>query len=138
MCYVGGSGGWCINMWNLNIGTCHHIDKTWNVNIGTCHLIDNNLQYFGIAWHCFLFNTWSVFCAILVLYLLYCSFNWFIILKATYMFAIVRDLSICKGLTLILFFQDKELRYRFIYNHFPSLQEEVMIIVEVLIASSYD
>lgn len=25
-----------------------------------------------------------------------------------------------------LIFQDKELRYRFIYNHFPSLQEEVI------------
>lgn len=36
--------------------------------------------------------------------------------------------------SLIFFLQDKELRYRFIYNHFPSLQEEVMIAVEVLVA----
>lgn len=58
-------------------------------------------------------------------------------MKAKYLVDTVRDLSICKGLTLIFFFQDKELRYRFIYNHFPSLQEEVMIAVEALISRSY-
>jgi len=34
---------------------------------------------------------------------------------------------------LIFLFQDKDLRYCFIYNHFPSLQEEVMIPVETLV-----
>jgi hypothetical protein len=34
--------------------------------------------------------------------------------------------------------QDKELRYRFIYNHFPSLKEEVMILVGGLVARLYD
>lgn len=77
-------------------------------------------------------------CAIFAPYQFYCGFNWFIIMNVIFVFAHVINLSICKIMTLIFLFQDKELRYRFIYNHFPSLQEEVMIAVEALVARLYD
>ncbi|KAL2346632.1 hypothetical protein Fmac_000632 [Flemingia macrophylla] len=45
---------------------------------------------------------------------------------------------ILQNAPVVIGHQDKELRYCFIYNHFPSLQEEVMIAVEALVARLYD
>ncbi|KAG5048336.1 hypothetical protein JHK85_009439 [Glycine max] len=45
---------------------------------------------------------------------------------------------ILQNAPIVIGHQDKELRYCFIYNHFPSLQEEVMIAVETLVASYMD